>query len=129
MKFKNLIAITLATAMGCIGTAHANYEHLYAQIDEYNKTPSQIAKQYHAVYRAAILHHWKQPKGAQGAYVRVRMSIKPDGNVRNARIDTLTDELRLSMQNAIYAAQPYIVPTAPSAARLTMKVDTVFFVK
>lgn len=129
MKLKALVAITIAATLGCMSAAHANsYDHLYSQIDEFNRTPSQVAKQYHAIYKVAIIENWQQPKNSKGAYVRVKLHIKPDGTVKNARIETLTDELRHSMETAIFAAQPYRLPSS-SAARLTTKFEAVFFVK
>lgn len=134
MKLKNLIALSFAVTFCSFGgLAHANkynIDGMYAQIEEIGQPPLKVVKQYHKVYKAQIYNQWKQPIDSKGAYVRVRMFINPNGLVKaeTIKVETLTDELRRSIIDAISTAQPFLLPTDRATASKARKFEGVFFV-
>jgi len=114
-----VIPITISTAQAAD----------YGSIDEWGQSPYRVVQDYHAVYKEKIRKVWSPPRNSKGAYVKVRVSLSPDGLVRSVKIQTLNDELRLSMESAINSAQPYRLPLEKTANRKARGFEATFFVE
>lgn len=127
--FASIFLGVMVAATTISTTTSANDGIRLDMIDEFGKSPYRVAQQFHSEYKRHIYSKWNPPRNAKGAYVKVKMTINKIGAVEKPRIETLNDELRLSMEEAIQMAQPFPLPRSKEAIRLTRSFETTFFVK
>lgn len=98
-------------------------------IDEWGQSQSAIVKEYHRLFKREISKVWFPPRDAKGAFVKVKFYANNDGSVKNMKIETINDQLRLSMQAAINTAQPFPLPINKDTKRMVRKFEGTFFVQ